>query len=494
MVTDAQVRLLRHRRMEGKTQEAAAAVAGMSVRTARKWAKGPLPSACKRRRSWRTRPDPFAADWEADLVPLLERDEAGTLEATTLLELLVERHPDRYTAQHLRTLQRRLRDWRALHGPDKEVFFEQVAVPGREAAIDFTHATELGVTIAGELLRHLLFEFILRWSRWRWVQIAFAETFEALVAGLQGALWALGAVPEVLRSDNLSAATHELRKTGGRALNARFEAVLDHYRLRSSRIQPGAAHENGAAEQAHDTLKGALTQALVLRGSRDFPSVDAYAGFVADVVARCNRPHLARLEEERPHLRPLPTSRIPDYTVWHPRVRRWSTIRVGGRTYSVPARLIGHVVDVHQHPDVVEVFYRDQLVERMPRLHGPRDARIDYRHVIWSLVRKPGAFARYRYREDLFPSLVFRRAYDALCATRGERGDVEYVRILHLAASTFETTVAQALETLLARGEPFDYAAVRAVAVPAPSAVPILGLPAPDLGVYDRLLAGRVGR
>ncbi|HZQ64000.1 MAG TPA: IS21 family transposase [Gaiellaceae bacterium] len=494
MVTDAQVRLLRHRRMEGKTQEAAAAVAGMSVRTARKWEKGPFPSACKPRRSWRTRRDPFAGDWEAELVPLLESDQAGALESTTLLELLVERHPDRYTAQHLRTLQRRLRDWRALHGPDKEVFFEQVAVPGREGAIDFTHATELGVTIAGELLRHLLFEFVLRWSRWRWVQIAFAETFEALVAGLQGALWDLGAVPEVLRSDNLSAATHELRKTGGRALNARFEAVLDHYRLRSSRIQPGAAHENGVAEQAHDALKSALAQALVLRGSRDFPTVEAYATFVADVVARGNRPHLVRLEEERPHLRPLPTSRIPDYTVSHPRVRRWSTIRVGGRTYSVPARLIGHVVDVHQHPDVVEVFYRDQLVEQMPRLHGLRDARIDYRHVIWSLVRKPGAFARYRYREDLFPSLAFRRAYDALRSTRGERGDIEYVRILHLAASTLEATVAQALDTLLARGEPFDYAAVRALAAPAAPAVPRLGLPAPDLGVYDRLLAGRGAR
>ncbi|MHC4481831.1 MAG: IS21 family transposase [Planctomycetota bacterium] len=493
MVRDTQVRLLRQKRMKGKTQEVAAATAGMSVRSARKWEQGPFPSACKPARDWRTRPDPFATQWERELVPLLEADTDGAFEATTLLALLVDRYPDRYGAQHLRTLQRRLRDWRALHGPDKEVFFEQLAVPGREAAIDFTHATELGVTIAGELFRHLLFQFVLRWSRWRWVQVAFGETFEALVAGLQGALWALGAVPEVLRSDNLSAATHELRQTGGRALNSRFQAVLEHYGLRSSRIQPGAAHENGAAEQAHATLKRSLAQALVLRGSRDFPSREAYGAFVADVVARRNQPILPRLAEEREHLRRLPPAPIPDYTVWHPQVRRWSTIRVGGRTYSVPARLIGHEVDVHQHPDLVEVYYRGQLVERMPRLHGPREHRIDYRHVIWSLVRKPGAFARYRYREELFPSLPFRRAYDALCATHGARADVEYVRILHLAASTLEATVAQALETLLARGEPFDYAAVRALAAPEPPAVPLLGQPAPDLGVYDRLLVGRTG-
>ncbi len=169
-------------------------------------------------------------------------------------------------------------------------------------------------------------------------------------------------------------------------------------------------------------------------------------------------------------------------------MRRWSTIRVGGRTYSVPSRLIGHPVEVRQHPDMVEVYYQGHLVERMPRLHGPTEHRIDYRHVIWSLVRKPGAFARYRYREELFPALTFRRAYDALRGTHGDRADVEYVRILHLAASTLETTVAQALETVLATATPFDYAAVKALAAPEPPHVPALDLPAPDLHLYDRLL------
>lgn len=492
MVSDGQVRLLRQKRLEGKTQEAAAAAAGMSVRTARQWERGPLPSEAKRERSWRTRPDPFAGVWESELVPLLVRDTERVLQATTLLEWLEEQHPGRFAPGQVRTLQRRLREWRALHGPEREVYFEQRAVPGREAQLDFTHASSLGVTIAGEAFDHLLFELLLRFSGWRYVQLAYGETYEALVEGLQNALWALGGVPEVARSDNLSAATHELKQSGGRALTARFAEVLAHYGMRSTRIRPGESHENGAVEQGHYRLKSALAQALVLRGSRDFASVEAYAAFVEEVVAKLNRRAEAKLALERAHLRPLPPKRLPAYTRYAVRVRKWSTIRIHRKTYSVPSRLVGHRVDVHQHADVVEVYYAGRLVERMPRLRGGREHRIDYRHVIWSLVRKPGAFARYRYREELFPTPVFRAAFDALCEARGERADVEYVRILHLAASTLEASVARALEQVLASGEAFDYAAVRSLAAPEKPKVPALAvLAAPDLGVYDALLGSR---
>jgi hypothetical protein len=491
MVTDAQVRLLRQKRMEKKPQEVAAAMAGMSVRTARKWQKGPLPSETKQPRSWRTRVDPLAGVWEADVEPLLAADAERVLEATTVLELLEERHPGRFGVGQLRTLQRRIRDWRAVHGPRKEVYFEQAHEPGREASVDFTHASDLGVTIAGKPLKHLLFQFVLSFSGWTWAMVAFGETFEALVAGLQGALWALGGVVAVLRSDNLSAATHELRRSGGRSLTTRFRQVLDHYGLRSSRIQPGESHENGVAEQAHRRVKSALRQALLLRGSSDFASLDDYSTFVTDVVGRSrNRGIDTALAQEQRRLRPLPSTPIPNYTTWSATVRKWSTVRVGRRTYSVPSRLIGHTVDVRQHPDVVEVFYRGKLVETMPRLHGDCDHAIDYRHVIWSLVRKPGAFARYRFREDLFPSLIFRRAYDALVARRGDRADVEYVRILHLAASTMESLVEAALARLLESSEPIDYAAVKALASPETPAVPVVAIAAPDLSAYDRLLGG----
>ncbi len=266
---------------------------------------------------------------------------------------------------------------------------------------------------------------------------------------------------------------------------------MECYGLDSTRIRPGQSHENGVAEKSHDLVKSALAQALVFRGSRDFASVAEYESFVRGVVERkLNRRAAQKLAIEREHLRPLPSSPVPSYTKHRAKVRRWSTIRVSNRTYSVPSRLIGREVVVRQHPEILEIYYREHLIETMPRLLGPRTVRIDYRHIIWSLVRKPGAFTRYRYREELYPSLVFRRAYDALRRFRGERADVEYVRVLHLAASTLEGPVERALSQLLNSGEAFDYASVKAIAKPEPVEVPTIRIPAPDLGRYDAMLRG----
>lgn len=477
--------------MTTDTLRAAAAAADISERSARTWRAGKLPSETRKARSWRTRVDPFASVWESDIVPLLRGDDAGILQATTIIHALEERRPGRFCASHVRTLQRRIRDWRALQGPPREVYFEQRHVPGREAAIDFTHATELGVTIAGQAFPHLLFEFVLSYSGWRYVGLAFGETYEALAHGVQAALWTLGGAPAVMRSDNLSAATHELAKAGGRTLNRRFRAVLDHYGVESTRIQPGQSHENGIAEQAHHRLKSALAQALVIRGSKDFGTIADYVSFVRAVVEqKFNQPAATRLAEEKLLLRALPPAAIPSFTTYQPIVRKWSTIRVGDHSYSVPSRLIGHQVDVRRHPDVLEIFFKGQLVETMPRAHGIGVHRINYRHVIWSLVRKPGAFARYRYREELFPTMTFRRAYDAIRAARGDRADVEYVRILHLAASTTESNVELALSLLLGQDRAFDYIAVRDLAAPPTTCVPHVSIQAPDLRVYDSLLAG----
>lgn len=477
--------------MDGKSQAAAAAVSDMSLRTAREWEGGPLPSATKQPRDWRTRPDPFAAVWPTDIEPLLCRDVKGVLEAKLVLEVLRTRYPDQFHAGQARTLQRRFRDWRARHGVEPEVFFQQVAAPGREAAIDFTHGTDLGVTVGGEPFPHLLFEFVLSYSHWTWVTVAFGETFEALVAGVQGALWALGGVPQVLRSDNLSAATHELKARGGRELTPRFRAVLEHYGIRSSRITPGRAHENGVAEQAHRRLKALVAQALLVRGHAAFADVATYTAFVQEVVAYWrNRPAAARLAEEQPTLGPLPSAAIPSYTTYYPVVRRWSTIRVAHRTYSVPARLMGHTVEARVHPDVVEVRYREQVVQTMPRLRKEDEHRIDYRHVIGWLVRKPGAFARYRYREDLYPSVLFRRTYDALVQTYGERADLEYLRLLQLAATAGETRVAAVLLALLDQGGDVAYVTVQAQVAPPVLTVPVIHMAAPDLTIYDALRAG----
>jgi hypothetical protein len=486
MVTDRQVRKLRTRLEQNETLSTAAAAAGMTEKTARRWRTGPLPSKCKKKREWRTRPDPFAEVWEHEVVPLLESEEGSGLQATELLGHLREKHPDLFSAGHVRTLQRRLSEWRTLHGPGKEVFFEQEHVAGREGSFDFTSCDELQVTIARVPFAHLLFEFVLSFSKWRNVSLAYGETYEAMLHGLQEALWELPGVPEVFRSDNLSAATHELRG-GGRDLTRRYREFLEHYGARSTRIRPGKSHENGVAEKAHDTLKTKLDQALRLRGSRDFESVEAYMQFVRQVVDQLNRDRAPRLREELPHLKPLPSSRLPEYTVFRPTVRQWSTIHFANRTYSVPSRLIGKEVEVRQHADVVEVWYAEHLTATMPRLRKEQH-RIDYRHVIWSLVRKPGAFARYKYREELFPTSTFRRAYDALVDARGERADVEYVRILHLAASTMESRVDGVLATLLESGQRIDYATVKQCTVPDKPTVPHVSIPAPSLRDYDQLL------
>lgn len=491
MITDEQVKLYRKKRMEGKNQEQAAASAGIGTRTGQRWETGGLPSQRKGQRHWRTRTDPFAGVWDKDVVPLLQADKKRKLHAKTVLKELRTRYPGDYPRSLTRTLQRRMRDWRALHGPEKEVVFPQVHPPGREVAFDFTHTGELGISIGGESFDHLLFTAKSSHGKWLYAEVAFGETWEALCQGLQNAMWTAGGVWEVWRSDNLSAATKELKRSGGRALTKRYAELLLHYGdVRSTRIKPGNPKENGVAEKANALLKTSLEQALQLRGHRDFESEEAYVAFLDETVAEHNAEHAATIEAERGSLKPLPSCRLPNYTLFIPKVRAWSTIRVGKRWYSVPSRLIGHELKVQQHPNHLEVYYQEKLALKIPRLRGGDVVRVDYRHVIWSLVRKPGAFDRYRFREELFPTLVFRRAYDALKASHGERSDIEYVRILHLAASTMQGPVERALEGLLESGKRFDYAAVKAVAAPEPVKVPQVRIGKVDLTRLDRLLGG----
>ena len=495
MVEDKQVKLLRKKRMENRmTEQAAAAASGMSAPTARRWRDGPLPSEGKTPRWWRTRKDPFEDVWEPDVVPLLKEDKERELQARTVLGELRRLHPGQFDDDLLRTLQRRMRDWRAVHGPEREVYFPQEHPPGRQGAFDFTRGTKLDVTIRGEHLVHLLFVFRLAFSGWVWIQVAFGETFEALVEGLQGALWELGGAPDLARSDNLSAATHELRRGGGRGLNRRFKEVLDHYDMDSSRIKPGKSNENGGVEKGNDLVKTAIRQGLILRGSRDFDSIEEYEAFARRTVeAYINAGAESKLATEREHLSALPPAPVPNYSKFKPKVSKWSLVRVGGRLYSVPSRLRSHELVVRQYSNVLEVYYNDRLIETMPRLRGDKDVRVDYRHIIWSLVRKPGAFEGYRYREELFPTLTFRRAYDALADLPGVRADIEYVRILHLAASTMESTVERVLAEVLDGGEPFDYATIKAIAKPEATLVPVLSVPQPDLSRYDRLLSAGGG-
>jgi len=493
MITDQQVRILRLKLKQGHTQQAAAAAAAMSERSARKYKDGPLPSLRTQPRHWRTRTDPFEHVFDEHLVPLLQADRAGDLRAPTLLAMLNDRTDFDFPPSTLRTLQRLIARWRSLHGPAKTVVFEQLHPPGREASIDFTHASTLGVTINLEPLDHLLFTFKLSHSGWTWLNLAPSESFEALVAGVQGALFALGGVPHVLHHDNLSAATHELRKTKGRKLNARFQDFCDHFGLESVRINPGQSHENGVVERAHSTLKSCLRQQLILRGHADFDSPEAYLEWARGCLARhINTPDvLEKRDAELELMKTLPAHRYPEYSEYQLKIRRTSTIKLVRHHYSLPSRLIGQRVCARVFPAHIEVWLGQAQVASFPRSRGNTpQAHIDYRHVIDSLVRKPGAFARYKWRAELFPSLTFRRAYDAMVAQSNTRADPEYVRILALAARTMESSVEVALELLLESGERIELMSVEALVVGAKPEIPDVAEVRLDLSQYDALLGG----
>lgn len=490
MKTDTEVQLMLRTRKKGKTLEQAAARAGMSVPTARKYLRAAaLPSELKTPRDYRTRPNPFLADWS--WVELqLGRDPA--LQAKTLFTILTERFPERYTPGQLRSFQRHVATWRALHGPDQDVIFQQLHQPGQRGQSDFTHMDELAITIAGQPFPHLLFHFVLTYSNIEAVSLCFSESFEALAEGLEFCLWQVGGVPENHRTDNLSAAVQAIEPDGQRRWTDRYLALMSHYAMTPSTNQPGEAHENGDVEQAHHRFKEAVDQALRARGSRDFADRASYVAWLQELVRKRNQTRQLRWTTELDTLRPLPTSPLHPCRELPLTVTRFSTIRVLHNTYSVPSRLIGVTLTVRVRAETLELYVGSTLTLTLPRLHGRFGCHIDYRHLIWSLVRKPGAFAQYRFRDELFPTTAFRVAYDTLVAQQPARADKEYVRVLHLAAATSEADVAAALALLAENGSTPTFEAVRElVRSVEPPAVPQLSRPTFDFGVYDALLETR---
>jgi hypothetical protein len=490
--TDAQVRRLMEEMQKHGQLGLAAMRAGMDRKTAAKYVRtGKLPSELRKPHTWRTREDPFAEDW-AMLEAMLE--EAPELEATTLFDHLLRLKPAAHSEGRLRTLQRRVKRWRAQRGPEREVFFPQAHRPGEAIQTDFTHATALGVTIAGEPFSHMLCHSVLPFSNWEWATVCQSESMPALRREVQSTLFRLGRVPEVHQTDNSTAATHDLR-TGKRGFNEEYLMVMDHFGIKPRTIEVGEKEQNGDIEASHGVLKRRLRQHLLLRGSRDFESEQAYEQWLWEKVEAANRLREPKLAQELAVMRPLMVSRLPEHREESVGVTSWSTIRVRRNTYSVPSRLIGETVRVYIYEQRLEVYHGGVLQLEMERLRGEGGHRINYRHVIWSLVQKPGAFARYRYREDLFPSLVFRRAYDALREQLdGWKADIEYLRILHLAASTMQSEVEAALERVLDAGECPAADTVKRVVAPEKIEVPALEVPAVDLRSYDHLLDRGVGQ
>lgn len=490
MKNDNEVKLYMSERRKGIPQRLAAARAGMSERTARKYEHtGKLPSQLKRPHDWQTRVNPFEQDWPW-VVEQLTRDPA--LQGSTLFALLCEQHPERYRPTQVRTLQRHIARWKALHGKPQEVIFEQVHTPGERAQSDFTHMEDLEVTIAGEPFPHLVYHFVLTYSNVEVASICFSETFEALAEGIEKAVWQIGGVPEQHRTDHLSAAVRQLRKEEKEDWTLRYQALMAHYGMQPTWNNTGIAHENGDVEQSHHRFKEAVDQALRARGSRDFASRPDYDHFLQVLVHNRNLTRAALFTAERATLRPLPAAQLAPCKELRVRVSRFSTMAVLGNLYSVPSRLIGTSVLIRVRAETLEGYVGTSRAFTLPRLLGKKQHRISYQHIIWSLVRKPGAFAAYRYRDELFPTTTFRLAYDQLGKGECKRADRDYVRILHLAASTSESEVETALALLLEAGKLPTFDAVRDLVSPSEErAVPQIEKPILDLSAYDQFLPSR---
>lgn len=458
MIDDRQILKLRRLLSSGKTLVESSLRTGMCERTARKYrAMKHLPSETKVPRAYRTRTDPLEAIWpsiEAQLV------ESPGLQAKTILDWLCREHPGKFDGSHLRTLQRRIKLWRGSVGPAKEVYFTQVHHPGDLSASDFSDMSGLDVTIAGQLHSHMVYHFVLTYSNWEAVTHCYSESFESLSEGIQNALQLLGGTPLRHRTDRLSAAVNN--QCDRSEFTERYTSLMAHYGVAIERTQPRSPNENGDVESSHRGFKTAVDQSLMLRGSREFASLEDYKQFLQSVVDNRNGTRSKRVNEEVAKLRTLPTSRLESVRIERVRVRGGSTVQVGRNTYSVHSRLIGEQVEARIYVSHIEIWYAQSRVDRFDRLRGIDKHSVNYRHIIDWLVRKPGAFKNYCYQDSLFPTTNFRIAYDALLERHSERQAAkEYLAILYMAAQESESQVNEILRTLIASSSPISSSQVQ---------------------------------
>ena len=447
-VTNQQV--IRLKRMIHKhNQEIAAAKSGMSTKTARKYlATNKMPSDLKKERHWKTRTNLFESDWEK-IESMLNKSPG--LQAKTILAHLIGEQPNKYNDSHERTLQRMLRKWRASNGSNNNIIFNQTIKPGKQSQSDYTSMNELSVSIKGEVFNHLLFHFILPYSKWEYASISYSESFDSLSKGYEEAVWSLGYVAPEHRTDNLSAASKRVGQK--RVVTDKWKEFMKHYSATPSRNNPGKSNENGSIEKSHDLLKNDIRQQLMLRGSSDFSSITEYQEFIQKIVTRRNNARRDKLIEEIKLLSPLPEKKYYAAEIFELTVTSSSTIRIEQVTYSVPSRLIGYNLRAYIYQGEIKLYYGNQLICMMPKVDKSKsDAVINYRHIIAGLVRKPGAFTNYHYREHLFPTVVFRKAYDKLIKTHPVNGTKQYLQILHLAAVNSESEVEVAISILMEDG------------------------------------------
>jgi len=493
MITDVRASKLFLLLHEGESVAGIARRLEMSERTIRKYRDADmLPSQVERPvRTYRTRPDPLEEFW-SEIEERLQQDRR--LKPYALLDWLKQKYnsPEgepRVTDSIRRTLERRVQRWKLEHGVEQEVTFPQVHHAGDVIAFDFVVMNSLKITIGGKRFDHMMFHAVFTYSNWEYVHVCHSESFEALSAGLQDALHRAGGVPRRVRSDSLSAAVNNL--SSDRDFATQYQDLLDHYGLKGHRINVRKPHENGDVESSHGHFKDALDQALRLRGSRDFDSVEDFVMFARKLATRRNGSRDKLFREEAAALAPLPPQRRSTSTSVPVSIKSDSIIRVKQNVYSVNSKYIGLKLEVRIHQDHLELWYQNECVERMPRQFGCGKEAIDFRHVIDSLIRKPGAFVNYKYVNHMYPTTRFRMAYDQLLSNTTEASAVkQYLKLLYAAKHEGLDLVDDVLRWCLTTGTAIKADEVlKLVAakqqIPAPTDVQV---DAPDLSVFDSLL------
>jgi hypothetical protein len=478
---------------QSKDAATAAAKSGFSRSTGYRIEDDPrLPSQKKALRG-RRRPDPLSEVWDSEIVPILKS--APGIRAIAVLEEIRRRHPE-IAAGVRRTLERRMRTWRALAGPEQDVIFRQQHEPGRLGLSDFTDTSVLGITVGGMALEHRLYHFRLAFSGFEHAHVVLGgESFVALSEGLQNALWGLGGTPREHRTDSLSAAFCNLERDAQEDLTLRYQELMGHYGMTPARNNLGVAHENGSIESSHGHLKKALEDALLLRGNRDFDDLDAYRRFVDEIVGRRNANNRKRIELERPMLAALPKRRTIDYEEKIVIVTSSGGFILRRVFYTAPSRLIGHHLRVHLYDDRLECFLGATPMMTLRRGWPVSDSKgghvIDYRHVIHALRKKPMALNNLVYRDQLFPRPAYARAFETLQQSVGDKRACKLtVELLALAHDRgCEAELAELIDAELDAGRLPDLALWRERFGPSPASVPMIEVEFVPLSTYDELAA-----
>ena len=481
-----------HRTTDSAT--VAAAKAGISRASAFRIDADPvLPSSKRTAPRASRRPDPLAGIFDEEVVPMLQA--APGIRPIAVFDELLRRHPALPDAVR-RTLERRIRSWRAVHGEDHELIFRQTHEPGRLALSDFTHMDDAGVTIGGIQLAHMLYHLRAVYSGYESAHVVLGgESFTALAAGLQKALWALGGVFAEHRTDSLSAAFKNLEPTVIDDLTVRYEALCEHYSMVPTRNNRGVAHENGSVESSHGHLKRRVEDALLLRGSRDFDDLDAYRAFIDEIVARHNARRGMRIDVERAALGALPPRRCDEHEEHIVTVTSSGGFVFRKCFYSVPSRLVGHRLRMRLFDDRLELFVGATPVATLGRIRAGKSThayQVDYHHVIHSLRAKPMALASLNYRDALWPRDAFRLAFERLRDAAGEPAACRtMVKLLFLAHDRgVEAELAAALQCTLDAHELPDVAELAARFAARDTPLPTVTVELPGLDTFDVLLTG----